>query len=44
MLAKFLPLVDWSNGVISAIIMFAIFLALFIMLLVFMAKGKKKDE
>lgn len=44
MLANFLPLVDWSNGVIAAIIMFAVFLVLFIMLLVFLAKGKKKDE
>ncbi len=44
MFANFLPLVDWSNGVISAIIMFTIFVVLFIMLLVFMAGGKKKDK
>jgi len=44
MFANFLPLVNWTNGVISAIIMFAIFAGLFIMLLMFMAKGKKKDK
>lgn len=43
MLANFLPLVDWGNGVISAIIMFAAFLGLFIALLLFMRSGKKKD-
>jgi hypothetical protein len=44
MLANFLPLVDWSNGVLSAIIMFAVFLALTIALIVFMTGGKKKKD
>ena len=43
MLANFLPLVDWANGVIQAVIMFAAFTGLFIMLLIFMRGGKKKD-
>ena len=42
MIANFLPLVDWRNGILQAIIMFGIFLALFVMLLVFMMGGKKK--
>jgi len=40
MLSNFLPLVDWGNGVLSAVIMFAAFAALFIMLIVFMRKKK----
>lgn len=43
MIANFLSLVDWGNGVISAVIMFAVFLGLFIMLLLFMRGGRKKD-
>jgi hypothetical protein len=43
MIANFLPLVDWGNGVLQAIIMFAAFLGLFIALLIFMRGGKKKD-
>lgn len=42
MLANLLPLVSWGNGVLQAVIMFAIFLVLIIMLIVFMAGGKKK--
>ena len=40
MLSNFLPLVDWGNGVLQAVIMFTAFAALFIMLVVFM---RKKD-
>jgi len=43
MIANFLPLVDWANGALSAGIMFTVFLGLFIMLVVFMRSGKKKD-
>ena len=36
-----LPLFSWTGGIIGAIIMFAVFLALVVALFVFMAKGKK---
>ncbi len=42
MIANFIPLVDWGNGILQAIIMFGAFAVLFIMLLIFMAGGKKK--
>ncbi len=42
MITNFIPLVDWGNGVIQAIIMFGAFLILFVMLLIFMMGGKKK--
>ncbi len=42
MLSNFLPLVDWSNAVLQAVIMFGVFLVLIIMLFVFMLGGKKK--
>ena len=44
MFANFLPLVDWSNGVLSAIILFAAFLGLTIALIIFMTGGKKKKD
>jgi ABC-type multidrug transport system permease subunit len=40
MLSNFLPLVDWMNGVLQAVIMFAAFAALFIALVIFMRKKK----
>ncbi len=40
MLLNFIPLVDWANGVLQAVIMFTAFLALFVMLVLFMRKKK----
>ena len=40
MLSNFISLVDWANGVLQAVIMFAAFLGLFIMLIIFMRKKK----
>ncbi len=44
MLSNFLPLVDWGNAVLQAIIMFGTFLVLIIVLIVFMMGGKKKKQ
>jgi hypothetical protein len=44
MLSNFLPLVDWGNGVLQAVIMFGSFIALTVVLIVFMMGGKKKKE
>lgn len=41
MLANFLPLIDWGNGVLQAVIMFVVFIILIIALIVFMRGGKK---
>lgn len=43
MIANLLPLVDWTNGILQAVIMFGTFLALFVMLVLFMRGGKKKE-
>jgi len=40
MLFNFIPLVDWANGVLQAVIMFTAFLGLFVMLVLFMRKKK----
>jgi len=40
MLSNFIPLVDWANGVLQAVIMFGAFLGLFVMLVLFMRKKK----
>lgn len=40
MLSNFIPLVDWANGILQAVIMFTVFLALFIALILFMRKKK----
>ncbi len=40
----FLPLFNWDNGIYGAIFMFAVFLGLIIVLLVFMLGGKKKGK
>ncbi len=39
----FLPLVDWNWGIIGTIFMFAVFLGLIVVLLIFMWGGKKKN-
>ena len=44
MLKNFLPLVDWGNAVLQAVIMFTVFLALIIALIIFMTGGKKKEK
>ena len=43
MTTLFLPLFDWNWGIIGAAFMFAVFLALVIVLLVFLRGGKKKN-
>lgn len=41
---RFLPLFNWDAGVIGAILMFAVFIALVVVLLLFIFKGNKKDS
>jgi uncharacterized protein HemY len=43
MISNFISLVDYTNGIISAIIMLVVFLALIIALILFMRGGKKKN-
>jgi hypothetical protein len=43
MISNFIPLVDWGNGVLQAIIMFAVFAGLVVALFIFMMGGKKKN-
>jgi len=43
MLSNFLPLVDWNNAVLQAVIMFGTFLILAVVIIAFVMKsGKKK--
>jgi len=44
MIKLFLPLFNWDSGIYGAIFMFAVFLGLIIVLLVFMLGGKKKGK
>lgn len=39
-----LPLFNWNAGIIGAIIMFAVFLALIVALFMFLGKGKKRND
>lgn len=43
MITNFISLFAWGNGVLQAVIMFTVFLALIIALIVFMMGGKKKN-
>jgi hypothetical protein len=43
MISNFISLVDYTNGIIQAIVMLAAFLGLIIALILFMRGGKKKD-
>lgn len=43
MLSNLISLFAWGNGVLQAVIMFAVFLALVVMLVIFMMGGKKKS-
>ncbi len=44
MISNFISLVGWGNGVLQAIIMFAVFLGLVVALVIFMMGGKKKNQ
>jgi hypothetical protein len=44
MISNFISLVGWGNGVLQAVIMFAVFLVLIVVLVVFMMGGKKNDQ
>jgi|GEM_PF-5740659 hypothetical protein len=43
MISNFISLVDYTNGIIQAIVMLVAFLALIIALILFMRGGKKKN-
>ncbi len=44
MTSLFLPLANWDWGIIGAIFMFVVFLALVVVLLIFLFGGKKKNQ
>ncbi len=42
MIKSFLPLIDWTMGVIGGLFLFVVFGGLALMLILFMRSGKKK--
>ncbi len=42
MIKSFLPLIDWTMGVIGGLFLFVVFGGLALMLVLFMRSGKKK--